>query len=104
MTFRTPFPALALAAAFLGASAAQAAPDSLAVRYADLDTSGPAGAQALLGRIDQAALVVCGGRPDIRAIADLQRFQACHAEAREKAIAQVGQPLVAMLGGLRAGR
>ncbi|MBS0359885.1 MAG: UrcA family protein [Proteobacteria bacterium] len=77
---------------------------AVTVRYGDLNTTAPAGAAALLQRIDQATLVLCGGRPDVRAIAEFQRFQACRAAARGRAVGELGQPMLAALANHTAGR
>jgi UrcA family protein len=77
---------------------------SVAVRYGDLNTAVPAGVETLLRRVDQATLVVCGGRPDLRDIAAVGRFKTCRAQAREQAIAQTGSSLAVTLANHPAGR
>jgi len=89
--------ALASAAALAAAPAfaqTDAAAPSMVVRYADLDLSDPAGAHAMLRRIDVAAAEVCGGQPDIRDLGRLTAFQRCRAVAAHRAVSRLDAPLV----------
>ena len=70
-----------------GAVAAPAAAESIAVAvsYADLDLSSPAGATALKHRIAAAAERVCQ-KPHIRDLKAMERWQACKVAARADAV------------------
>lgn len=102
-TLKTAASALTFACAASAALASEPRP-AVAVRYGDLNTNAPAGAQVLLQRIDQATVTLCGGRPDLKAVADFQRFKTCRAEARARAVAEFGQPLLATMANHPAGR
>jgi len=78
---------------------AQPEPHQIAVRYADLDISRPAGAEVLIDRIRLAARSVCGTQADLRDIARFRTQAACQHEAMETAIRSVNSPLVAKLYG-----
>lgn len=87
--------ALVLAASAVGHPAvAQPAdpPVGVTVSYADLDISRPAGATALLSRLQAAAVQACGGAPDVRLLAQGAAFDRCRREAVTRAIAQVDSP------------
>lgn len=90
--------ALALAA---GVPSAHAQPEQrqIAVRYADLDISRPAGAEVLIDRIRLVARSVCGAEADIRDIARFRAQTTCQHEAMETAIRSLHSPLVAKLYG-----
>jgi UrcA family protein len=65
------------------------------VGYADLDLDRPAGADALIARIKQAARAVCGEPSDPRDLAGKARARhACVAVTMEGAIGRVDAPLV----------
>ncbi len=100
------FPALAVAA-LLGCVAAgqpalarAAAPDSdqvsIKVSYADLNLDSRAGAEALLRRVGQAAESVCGSRPSDH-LDDLMIYRACVRGVADRAVANLGHPLVSAL-------
>jgi UrcA family protein len=69
------------------------------VSYKDLDVSHPAGAQALLDRIEWAAEGVCGGKPDMLNLDLRALYNRCYARAVNTAVSQVNQPLLAELYG-----
>jgi UrcA family protein len=96
----TRFPVLCLAAA---ATLACAAPvlaqasdtvPSVTVSYADLNLGSPAGAHALLKRIEAAADTACGGAPDIRRLDQLASYAACRRSAVARAVVAVGSPML----------
>jgi UrcA family protein len=62
------------------------------VIYGDLDLNRPAGAKAMLGRIDNAAHEVCGARP--RELERLGPYLACVHHATVSAVAKLHAPLV----------
>jgi UrcA family protein len=70
-------------------------PPSERVAYGDLDLGADAGAVAMLKRINRAATEVCSRQAEAGSTADVMaRFEACHREAVERAIAQLGAPSV----------
>ena len=86
----------AVAAAVLaaGADALIAAPGfaqttSVVVRYNDLKLDAPGAAQVLERRIQVAARQVCGGEPDIRDLDRRPAYDACRADAIQRALAQL---------------
>jgi UrcA family protein len=93
-------PVLCLAAAFTLWCAAPAlaqtsdAVPSVAVKYGDLNIASPAGAQALLKRIEAAANSACGGAPDIRQFDQLADFEACRRSAVARAVVAVDSPML----------
>lgn len=100
MTRLTVFFASALAlAASVPSAHAQPEQRQIAVRYADLDISRPAGAEALIDRIRLAARNVCGAEADIRDIARFRAQTRCQHEAEEAAIRSLHSPLLAKLYG-----
>src|SRR5690242_6386415 len=88
----------ALAAALLIPSAALAgspAAPSERVTYSDLDLGAQPGAVAMLKRISKAATVVCSRQAEGGSTADVMaRFETCHRETVQRAIAQLGAPSV----------
>ncbi len=66
---------------------------SVRISYADLNLANPAGAEAMLGRIDAAAQAVCDPG-DTRQIVLHRLAQVCEHDAVERAVANLGQPLV----------
>lgn len=66
---------------------------SVRVAYADLNLANPAGAEVLLGRLDAAAQAVCDPG-DTRQLVLHKLAQACERDAVERAVADLGQPLV----------
>lgn len=96
---------LALAATMsLAAGTAFAQPDTrtptreevgrVVVRYPELDLSREDGARTLIGRIELAARVACGGEPSPVSMGEFQRFRSCVTEATARSITRVGSPLV----------
>ena len=83
-------------------AAAQANPDAprAVIRYADLDLSRPSGADAMIGRIRQAARAVCGDGSSVRGLARVTEEKACMAETMAAAVKQVNAPLVSERFGL----
>ena len=78
--------AAALTLASLAAGQVSAAPiseDTVSVRVdlRDLDLHRAMGLQTAMTRIENAAVNVCGGRPDIRRLDDVQAYNACHRQA-----------------------
>lgn len=92
---------VALAALFAVATpalAAQPVPTAgearqVTVRYADLDLSRPAGADAMIARIRQAAEVACSGF-STRELAEMAQQRACLSETMAAAVRKVNAPLV----------
>ncbi|HEX4710659.1 UrcA family protein [Phenylobacterium sp.] len=87
--------AIAAPAAAAGVHPMKGDPEVLqmAVSYADLDLSRPAGADVMIARIRRAAALVC----DNETVAELRRVQqsrACMSEAMNAAFMQLGAPLV----------
>jgi UrcA family protein len=83
-----------LAALATGAHPAGAAERSR-VTYADLDLTSPRGAHLMLGRIDQAAVAVCGGgRASLREVNQAVRRTACWRDALDDAVASLDAPQV----------
>ena len=68
---------------------------SVTVRYGDLDISTPAGAHALLARISHAAALACEEAETRIDLADVEATNACINQAIDRAVAEVGSPLVA---------
>jgi UrcA family protein len=64
------------------------------VKYGDLNIGSPAGAQALLERIEAAANTACGGAPDIRQLNQLASFEACRRSAVAGAVAAIDSPML----------
>lgn len=89
----------ALAAALLIPTVALAGEPSAApserVSYGDLDLGAEPGAVAMLRRINRAATAVCSRQAEGGSTADVMaRFETCHRETVERAIAQLGAPSV----------
>jgi UrcA family protein len=89
--------ALGIAAGGHTASAEDTATASVKVKYADLDLTSEAGARALLQRLHRAAKTVCGDRGDD----PFERYlwAPCVADATNRAVATLGNPLVTALNG-----
>lgn len=95
---------ISLAAAALLASAAQAAPDTIRtdvkVTYSDLDLSTESGAHELLGRVEQAAAMACGGSPAFYSAYSVapglatKEFNTCRANAVDTAMKSLQLPMV----------
>jgi UrcA family protein len=69
----------------------------LSVAYGDLDLNTSAGAQRFLDRLRQAAVRVCGGRPDIRDFEARRAFKACVDRSMDRAVAEIRAPRVTQL-------
>jgi UrcA family protein len=67
---------------------------SVSVKYGDLNIGSPAGAQALLRRIEAAANTACGGAPDIRELDRWASFEACRGSAVARAVVAVDSPML----------
>ena len=67
---------------------------SVLVKYGDLDTRSPAGAQVLLRRIEAAAKTACGGEPDVRQLSRWAGFEACRRSAVARAVVAIGSPML----------
>ncbi len=84
--FATLFRSAALGAVLLLSLPAAAGPGkSATVRYADLNLTSPAGKKTLERRIANAAMAVCGGRPDYRDLTGASAHNRCVARALESA-------------------
>ncbi len=68
------------------------------VDYSDLNPSAVSGARTLLVRITQAAQELCGPKPRF-ASDDPAEFEACVSCAVNRAVADLGNPLVTALNG-----
>ncbi len=98
-----------LAVAVLGVAALAATPARAAevpthvVSFADLDVSRPAGAERLVGRLQAAAVAVCGhaSSQDYRA---KLRIQLCREQAVARAVADVKDPAFSSWYAARMGR
>jgi UrcA family protein len=85
---------LATAAASARAESAELS-TSVRVNFADLDINDPAGADALLKRIGQAAVTVCGGEPSAPLLdAGLAEYQQCREDAIRHAVRRLNAPMV----------
>lgn len=96
---KTLFTAIAIAAlAALPVNViAQPADREITVSYDDLNLDSKAGAAVLLSRISAAAERVCGPQPGLLDLASQQAYQRCMKETMDRAVADVGAPLVAEL-------
>jgi UrcA family protein len=75
----------------------------LSVAYGDLDLSTSTGAERFIARLKNAAVRVCGGRPDIRDLAARRPFQECVERSMDSAVAQIRAPRVTALHRRSAG-
>jgi len=87
------------AAMFLGnASYADAQPapagKQIAVNYADLNISRPAGAEVLITRMRAAAAQVCGPAPDLRDLVMYRFYRQCIVDTVDRGVASVNAPVV----------
>jgi UrcA family protein len=64
------------------------------IPYGDLDLKRPAGAEVMLRRVNQAATVACGGRPDIRHIRERKEFFHCVGDMTKSVVYELNMPLV----------
>ena len=88
---------VALSAGVAAADIGQDDLESVAVSYAELDLSKPAGAEVLYIRLQRAAAEVCGFHDrssSLFSAATKTDKQACYVEALSRAVAQVEAPLV----------
>ncbi len=97
--------ALTLSLGVLAGHSARAEDASVAVKtvsvfYGDLDLAKQSGAHIFLSRVKAAADQACGGRPDIRDLAALDRFADCMQDATDSAMAsRPGSTAMAALDG-----
>lgn len=96
MTFKSIIAALAIAALPV-AALAQAGGREVTVSYDDLNLTSKSGAAVLLSRIEAAAERVCGPRPGLLDLASQQAYRRCIKETMDRAVSDVGAPLVAEL-------
>lgn len=90
--------ALAAASLSLLAVAPAAAEEvRVAVPFGDLDITTPAGAEALAARIEAGVETVCA-RPESRAMTAFAAWDACKANARAEAVAQLAEKGAAVEG------
>jgi UrcA family protein len=75
---------------------------SLEVFYGDLNLANRAGAAAMLNRIKQAAVRVCGGTPSTQDMSARREFRACIERATADAVRQLNAPLVTAMHGGRS--
>jgi UrcA family protein len=94
--------ALSVSLASIGAPALAEpdAPQSVTIRYGDLDLSQPADASALYARIRSAARQVCAAA-DAPGAARRVEWSACRREAAERAVTALGSEAVARLHAAR---
>jgi UrcA family protein len=76
---------------------------AVAVNYADLDLSAPAGAKTLYARIRAAAQKVCGPEPGAGDLRAASSFDACYQEAVSKAVNRVGSDQLRALHAAHSG-
>lgn len=98
MNTRLTLTALAAIAALGFVSTAQAADDSstvsVRVSYSDLNLSSPAGAQAVLRRITQAAKGICGAEPGINDLSSHQAYGRCVKQIVDHSVTSLDKPMV----------
>ena len=70
---------------------------SIDVPYGDLNLANPAGAEAMMIRIRQAAAQACGGAPQARDPREAQLYRTCTSVAIAGAVRQLNAPLVSAL-------
>ena len=88
---------IALSAGEVAANISQDELESVAVSYAELDLSKPAGAEALYNRLQRAAAEVCGFHDPTSSLypaSTRKDKQACYVDALSRAVAQIDAPLV----------
>lgn len=96
--------ALACGVSFLSGTPALAQspsekPLTAIVHYSDLDLTHEEGARVLLGRLQHAARVVCSPAADGRDLTRISLFKRCLRESMDRAVAEVGVPMVSALYG-----
>ena len=67
------------------------------VPYGDLNLSHRAGAEAMLNRIQAAAVRVCSGQPEVRETADMVRYRSCVKAAVRNAVFDLNATMVTQL-------
>ena len=72
------------------------------VFYGDLDTTSPAGAKVLIGRVKAAAREVCGGDTRVRGLMS-QQARVCQTNAVTRAVARINNPVVTQMLAARTG-
>ena len=72
---------------------------SVSIQVGDLDLRSELGAKAALQRIAFAAKGVCGGKPDIRLLAETAAYRACMKATVDRTVTSLGAPLVTALNG-----
>ena len=70
---------------------------SIDVPYSDLNLANPAGAQAMMTRIRQAAANACGNAPQAREVKEFRTYRVCVDTAIVNAVRQLNAPLVTAL-------
>jgi UrcA family protein len=90
---------LALGAAAVSQAAFAQSDDvaSMKVQYADLNLSSPAGAKAMLQRIDHAANAVCGPQSTSRIDRAARLYETCVKQAISGSVRQLNVPMVTAL-------
>ena len=83
-------PALAALSLAVISTPASAETQSVAVQYADLNLSSPAGMAALQGRIEAAARKICG-KPEVRSLHDGLDQQHCMREAQASVSVEIAR-------------
>lgn len=97
--------AIAFAAFASPAAAAEYAPQSAVISYADLDLATERGANSMLRRINRAARDVCGMDTGATlSLGERREARACVRETVEQTVASMAQPVVTALYVERTGR
>ena len=89
--------AIALNAGVASAERSEEETSAVAVSYAELDLSKPAGAEVLYDRLQRAAAKVCGVNQRSSSLyyaATFAEKKACYQDALSRAVAQIDAPLV----------
>ena len=73
---------------------AQTRPETRIVYYGDLNLDSPAGADALIRRVEQASDVVCGDRPGPQTLSEHASVGDCEVTTTQYAIEDIGNPMV----------
>jgi UrcA family protein len=74
------------------------------VSYGDLNLASSEALDRLYHRIAAAALQVCGGHENLRAVADKVRAEVCTQQSIERAVAAINQPALTRLVDAKNGR
>jgi UrcA family protein len=96
---RALIPGLAVAVLLAAAASACAKPEELStsvrVDFADLDINHPAGADALLKRIERAAVTACAGWSSAPLLeAQATAYQQCREDAISQAVSRLNAPML----------